>query len=104
MIMRRFMPILSLLLPWVTAAAVLAEIPTLAQEIRPKTAEQVIEQLCANLTKAALEVLSKDKDGFCNSEEEEKEYLQQADNASVHLLEIIVTEGHMKLLQVSHTL
>ena len=51
MIMRRFIPILSLLLPWVTAAAVLAEIPTLAQEIRPKTAEQVIEQLCANLTK-----------------------------------------------------
>jgi signal transduction histidine kinase len=28
-------------------------------------------------------------DGFCNSEEEEKEYLQQADNAAVHLLEII---------------
>ncbi|NCS02254.1 MAG: two-component sensor histidine kinase [Microcystis aeruginosa G13-07] len=28
-------------------------------------------------------------DGFCNSEQEEKEYLQQADNASVHLLEII---------------
>ncbi|MDJ0604410.1 ATP-binding protein [Microcystis sp. M53602_WE12] len=28
-------------------------------------------------------------DGFCNSEEEEKEYLQQADKASVHLLEII---------------
>jgi hypothetical protein len=51
MIMRRFMPILSLLLPWVAAAAVLAEIPTLAQEIRPKTAEQVIEQLCANLPK-----------------------------------------------------
>nr|WP_228020985.1 DUF2092 domain-containing protein [Microcystis sp. LEGE 08355] len=51
MIMRRFMPILSLLLPWVTAAGVLAEIPTLSQEIRPKTAEQVIEQLCANLTK-----------------------------------------------------
>ena len=51
MIMRRFIPILSLLLPWVTAAAVLAEIPTLAQEIRPKTAQQVIEQLCANLIK-----------------------------------------------------
>jgi len=51
MIMRRFIPILSLLLPWVTAAGVLAEIPTLSQEIRPKTAEQVIEQLCANLTK-----------------------------------------------------
>ncbi len=51
MIMPRFMPILSLLLPWVTAAGVLAEIPTLSQEIRPKTAEQVIEQLCANLTK-----------------------------------------------------
>ena len=51
MIMRRFMPILYLLLPWITAAGVLAEIPTLAQEIRPKTAEQVIEQLCANLTK-----------------------------------------------------
>jgi signal transduction histidine kinase len=28
-------------------------------------------------------------DGFCNSEEEEKEYLQQADKAAVHLLEII---------------
>ncbi|MCA2673744.1 MULTISPECIES: hybrid sensor histidine kinase/response regulator [unclassified Microcystis] len=28
-------------------------------------------------------------DGFCNSEQEEKEYLQQADNAAVHLLEII---------------
>ena len=28
-------------------------------------------------------------DGFCNSEEEEKEYLQQADNSAVHLLEII---------------
>ena len=28
-------------------------------------------------------------DGFCNSEEEEKEYLQQADNAAVHLLGII---------------
>ncbi|CCI32035.1 sensor histidine kinase [Microcystis sp. T1-4] len=28
-------------------------------------------------------------DGFCNSEEEEKEYLQQADNAAIHLLEII---------------
>ncbi|BBH39686.1 two-component sensor histidine kinase [Microcystis viridis NIES-102] len=28
-------------------------------------------------------------DGFCNSEQEEKEYLQQADKASVHLLEII---------------
>ena len=51
MIMRRFIPILSLLLPWVAAAGVLAEIPTLAQEIRPKTAEQVIEQLCANLIK-----------------------------------------------------
>ena len=51
MIMRRFIPILSLLLPWVTATGVLAEIPTLSQEIRPKTAEQVIEQLCANLTK-----------------------------------------------------
>ncbi|GBF53368.1 two-component sensor histidine kinase [Microcystis sp. 0824] len=28
-------------------------------------------------------------DGFCSSEQEEKEYLQQADNAAVHLLEII---------------
>jgi signal transduction histidine kinase len=28
-------------------------------------------------------------DGFCNSEEEEKEYLQQADNSAVHLLGII---------------
>jgi len=28
-------------------------------------------------------------DGFCNSEQEEKEYLQQADKAAVHLLEII---------------
>ncbi|MFM6785941.1 MAG: histidine kinase dimerization/phospho-acceptor domain-containing protein, partial [Microcystis panniformis] len=28
-------------------------------------------------------------DGFCNSEQEEKEYLQQADNAAVHLLGII---------------
>ena len=28
-------------------------------------------------------------DGFCNSEQEEKEYLQQADNSAVHLLEII---------------
>lgn len=28
-------------------------------------------------------------DGFCNSEEEEQEYLQQADKAAVHLLEII---------------
>ncbi|MDJ0564568.1 MAG: ATP-binding protein [Microcystis sp. M49629_WE12] len=28
-------------------------------------------------------------DGFCNSDEEEKEYLQQADNSAVHLLEII---------------
>jgi len=36
MIMRRFIPILSLLLPWVTATGVLAEIPTLSQEIRPK--------------------------------------------------------------------
>ncbi|GCA78171.1 sensor histidine kinase [Microcystis aeruginosa] len=28
-------------------------------------------------------------DGFCSSEQEEKEYLQQADKAAVHLLEII---------------
>lgn len=51
MIMRRFIPIFSLLLPWITNPGVLAEIPTLSTETRPKTAEQVIDQFCANLTK-----------------------------------------------------
>jgi hypothetical protein len=51
MIMRRLIPVFSLLLPLFTVTGVLAEIPTSSPETRPKTAEQVIEQLCANLKK-----------------------------------------------------
>jgi hypothetical protein len=50
--MRRSIPILSFLVPLVTAAGVLAQIPTLPPDrpaIHPKTARQVVEELCTNL-------------------------------------------------------